>query len=334
MSPEALLAATQAILSAELSAADKADALARLHGAVAPEPAKRKRNPDSPDAIRKRRTRAGQAALSAGQPFPLSPPSVLPSVLPPHTPPSPAPLSTPPTIPQPTEPTRESAEESPAPSKPLPSAKAASENQTPPGPPPVLALLELGPPTSDPVDSVWSAYLAARRSHGVTAAPPVLTADRRAMIRKRIAETSLELVRSAGERVWLDPWASAEIGRCSPEYVWRNVERVERYASTGVAVARASTDPDEQGPDGLTDAERTRLRARAAAAGPPPPEPPLDSDLLEAIEGALDVPATLEQAERIARPLRMDAHVVLQNLERARLAGLAARAARCGGSSS
>lgn len=183
----------------------------------------------------------------------------------------------------------------------LPALPSGNARETPT----LFASSVLAPTGPDPVDAVWSAYLAARRGHGVTAAEPKLTPERRALIRRRIEETSVDLVRSAGERVWLDPWAGAQLQRCSPEYVWRNIVNVERY---GTLEAPRGSDPDAWTP-----------QERAAFAEWAKTHPPVPLTFPLAGVPDLSVPNVVDDDMRaLAATMGRDPHELCAEMERYR----------------
>ncbi len=260
------------------------------------------RNPDSPAAVRQRAKRANLARTSGEQVAPPDPQGS-PTIRPKNTgkttdPPGLALALARPVSERDLSPSGISGDQIQTPSA-LPSGNARET-------PTLFASSVLAPTDPDPVDAIWVAYLAARRGHGVTAADPKLTPERRALIRRRVEETSVDLVRSAGERVWLDPWAGQQLQRCSPEYVWRNVVNVERY---GTLEAPRNADPDAWSP-----------QERAAHAEWAKTHPPVPLTFPLARVPDMSVPNVVDDDMRdLAATMGRDPHELCAEMERYRM---------------
>jgi hypothetical protein len=131
-----------------------------------------------------------------------------------------------------------------------------------------LVLFPNEPKAPTAVDRVWSVYesagLAAGRRRDQL---PERTAKRDALIQARIDEAGEAKVANAGRGVWVDPWAKPggtcgnASGKCTPEFAFRNVERVEAYAGSWEDYG---SDVQREG-DGLSEAVRAASAERFEA---------------------------------------------------------------------
>lgn len=293
MSPAALLAATAALLAADLSPEERAEAIAKLYQGTTEAVVKRSRvrDPNSPEAVKKRRQRSAKAGDSGGTE-------------------------------QGTE--RDTSGAKAAPGRPetevapilglgeeeTQKRKQRDNSLSQPGPSELLfAPATLAPTEPDPIDAIWSAYLTARSARlGATGGiAPVLTPKRRALIVARMKDHPVEQLTAAVTNVWASDFHVTG-GYTGIDLVLRDAEKVERFA----ALAVAPIDPDAWTPQ-----EREEHAAWAKTHPPVPLTFPL------AREPDLSVPNVVDDDMRaLAAASGRNVHELCADLERHRLAKL------------